>query len=59
MTSRSSMETSAASETDVEEESRKGEGLRGGRESREKKEGCESDRVWEGVGEMLCDPICC
>lgn len=55
LTSRSSIDTSAEAWSEIEvEESRKGEGLRGGRESREKNDdGWERDRVWVGVGEPI------
>ncbi|WP_205007922.1 hypothetical protein, partial [Escherichia coli] len=54
LTSRSSIDTSAGSDMEVEEESRNGgEGLKGGRESREKNEGCDNDRECVGVGLMF------
>lgn len=53
--SRSSMETSFItwSEERAEGESRYGDGLKGGRESRGKKEGCDNDREWDGPGLWL------
>lgn len=50
--SRSSMDTSyvAWSEEREEGESRYGDGLKGGRESRGKKEGCDNDRECDGPG---------
>ena len=59
----SSIETSVEiwSETDVvdgDESPRNGEGLKGGKESREKKDGWDKDREWwDGPGLKLWDPI--